>query len=365
MDMIGRIRRLHGRKNKSEREISRMTGLSRNTVAKWLHGEVDGPPKYRRSEQPNKLTVFHDALKQALKADARRPKHERRTAKALYAEIRCAGYDGGYTRVTDFIRAWRQGEGLGAAVNAFIPLAFELGEAYQFDWSEEGVVVGGIYYRAQVAHMKLCASRAFWLVAYPSQGHEMLFDAHTRSFAALGGVARRGIYDNMKTAVDKVKKGKGRIVNERFATMCAHYLVDPDFCNVASGWEKGVVEKNVQDSRRRIWIDAAKVKFGSFTELNAWLADRCRALWQEVRHPEHEQFSVAEMLEHERTHLMPMPTPFDGYVEKPARVSSTCLVSVARNRYSVPCELFGQMVSTRLVPGQRRRGGRRQVRGSS
>jgi hypothetical protein len=74
--------------------------------------------------------------------------------------------------------------------------------------------------------------------------------------------------------------------------------------------------------------------------------------WEEVRHPEHEQFSVAEMLEHERSHLMPMPEPFDGYVEKPARVSSTCLVSVARNRYSVPCELAGQMVSTRLYPGR-------------
>jgi hypothetical protein len=132
--------------------------------------------------------------------------------------------------------------------------------------------------------------------------------------------------------------------------MCAHYLVDPDFCSVASGWEKGVVEKNVQDSRRRIWIDAAKVKFGSFTELNAWLADRCRVLWEEVRHPEHEQFSVAEMLEHERAHLMPMPAPFDGYVEKPARVSNTCLVSVARNRYSVPRELFGKLVSTLLYP---------------
>ncbi len=87
------------------------------------------------------------------------------------------------------------GRGPGAAVNAFVPLAFELGEAYQFDWSEEGLVIGGIYYRKQVSHMKLCASRAFWLVAYPSQGHEMLFDAHARSFAALGGVARRGIYD--------------------------------------------------------------------------------------------------------------------------------------------------------------------------
>ena len=165
-------------------------------------------------------------------------------------------------------------------------------------------------------------------------------------------MARRGIYDNMKTAVDKVKKGKGRTVNARFAVMCAHYLFDADFCNVASGWEKGVVEKNVQDSRRRIWIDAQTRKWGSFEELNAWLDERCRALWSEIRHPEYQQFSVAEMLEQERSELMPMPTVFDGYVERSAKVSSTCLVAVARNRYSVPCELAGKQVSTRLYPGR-------------
>jgi hypothetical protein len=124
--------------------------------------------------------------------------------------------------------------------------------------------------------------------------------------------------------------------DEIFDQLGLVYLFDADFCNVASGWEKGVVEKQ---------------RWGSFAELNAWLGQRCRALWGEVRHPEHEQFSVAEMLEHERAHLMPMPAPFDGYVEKPARVSSTSLVSVARNRCSVPCELVGQMVSTRLYPG--------------
>jgi len=107
---------------------------------------------------------------------------------------------------------------------------------------------------------------------------------------------------------------------------------------------------NVQDSRRRVWLDARDQRFSTLDELNAWLGERCKALWSELRHPEHAQFSVAEMLEHERAHLMPMPAPFDGYVEKPARVSSTCLVSVARNRYSVPCELHGQMVSTRLYP---------------
>jgi hypothetical protein len=180
----------------------------------------------------------------------------------------------------------------------------------------------------------------------------MLFDAHTRSFAALGGVARRGIYDNMKTAVDRVGKGKTREVNLRFTTMCGHYLFDADFCNVASGWEKGVVEKNVQDSRRRIWLDAREQRFSSLDELNAWLAERCKALWAEVRHPEHKAFSVAEMLELERQHLMPMPAPFDGYVQEFSRVSSTCLVTVARNRYSVPCELARHTVSTRLYPSR-------------
>ena len=349
MEMIGKVRRMHHRDKKSVREISRVTGLSRNTVSKWLQVPELDRPKYRRAAQCTKLTAFHETIVQALKADAHRPRRERRTARALYDELRGHGYDGGYSRLTDFVRLWRQGEGQSAT--AFVPLAFELGEAFQFDWSEEGLVIAGVYRRVQLAHMKLCASRAFWLVAYPSQGHEMLFDAHRRGFAALG-IARRGIYDNMKTAVDKVNKGKGRVVNSRFAVMCAHYLFDPDFCNVASGWEKGIVEKNVQDSRRRVWLEATQRRWGSFEELNVWLAQRCRELWAEIRHPEHQAFSIAEMLEHESAHLMPMTAPFDGYVEKPARVSSTCLVSVARNRYSVPCELVGQMVSTRLYPGR-------------
>ncbi len=351
MEMLGKIRRMHVRDKMSVRAIAKRTGLSRNTLQKWLQTpEEVKVPKYVRAKGFNKLGAFTDELEQALKADASRNKQDRRTGRALFLQIKASGYLGSYSRVTDFIRAWRANAG--KDVKAFVPLKFELGEAFQFDWSEEGMVVGGIYHRMQVSHMKLCASRAFWLVAYPSQGHEMLFDAHTRSFTSLGGVARRGIYDNMKTAVDKVKKGKGRIVNARFAVMCAHYLFDADFCNVASGWEKGVVEKNVQDSRRRIWIDAQTRKWSSFEELNAWLGMRCRALWNEIRHPEYRQFSVLEMLEQERTELMPMPTPFDGYVERSAKVSSTCLVAVARNRYSVPCELAGQRVSTRLYPNR-------------
>ena len=350
MAMIGKVLRMRHREKKSVREIVKATSLARNTVRKYLRMGKAEAPKYSRAQVPTKLAPFVEAVQQALLGDARRPKKERRTAKALHAQIAAAGYDGGYSRLTDYIRQWRAERGGVQVGDAYVPLSFELGEAFQFDWSEEPLVIGGQYQRLQVAHMKLCASRAFWLVAYPGQGHEMLFDAHTRAFAALGGVARRGIYDNMKTAVDRVGKGKAREVNLRFMTMCAHYLFDADFCNVASGWEKGVVEKNVQDSRRRIWLDARDQRFSSLDELNAWLAVRCKALWAELRHPEHKAFSVAEMLELERQHLMPMPAPFDGYVQEFSRVSSTCLVTVARNRYSVPCELARHTVSTRLYP---------------
>jgi hypothetical protein len=88
-----------------------------------------------------------------------------------------------------------------------------------------------------------------------------------------------------------VSKGKGRVVNARFAVMCAHHPFDADFCSVASGREKGLVEKNVQDSRRPIWVDVASSVLVRLLNLNTWLAARCRGLWEELRYPEHQQFN--------------------------------------------------------------------------
>ena len=143
-------------------------------MRRWLRtAEEVKVPTYSRTAGFGKLGGFIAELEQALKADALRAKQNRRTARALFAQIKASGYVGDYTRVTDYIRAWRVDAG--KDIKAFAPLKFDLGEAFQFDWSEEGMVVGGIYRRMQVSQMKLCASRAFWLVAYPSQGHEMLF----------------------------------------------------------------------------------------------------------------------------------------------------------------------------------------------
>ena len=116
----------------------------------------------------------------------------------------------------------------------FVPLVFAPGEAFQFDWSEDWAVIGGERMKLKVAQCKLAHSRAFTPRAYRQETHEML-----------GGVPTRGLYDNMKTAVDRIGRGKARMVNARFNAMTSHYLFEATLCNPASGWEKGQIEKNV------------------------------------------------------------------------------------------------------------------------
>ena len=200
--------------------------------------------------------------------------------------------------------------------------------------------------KLQVGHFKLCHSRAFMLRAYPLQTHEMLFDAHNHCLRALDGIPRRGIYDNMKTAVDKVGRGKQRQVNARFRAMVSHFMFESDFCNPAAGWEKGQIEKNVRDARYRLWHDAPA--FRDLAALNVWLEQRCKALWHEIQHPEQTNRTIAEVYADEQPTLMTVPPPFDGFIEHAKRVSPTCLIVFERNRYSVPAALANQVISLRI-----------------
>jgi transposase len=352
MATFAKVRRMYFRDRLSISEIARRTSLTRNTIKRWLRTPTTSEPRYQRARGDTKITPFAATLTRALVTDNHRPRKERRTGQRLFAELQAVGFEGSYSRVAEFIRGWRISSFGPSSKSAFVPLRFELGEAFQFDWSEESLLIGGIHRKVLLAHTKLCASRAFALSAYPSQSHEMLFDAHSRAFRMLGGVPQRGIYDNMRTAVDRVLPGKERVVNARFHAMTSHYLFEADFCNVASGWEKGVVEKNVQDRRRQLWQVARSQKFASFGELNAWLEMSCRKAWAEMAHPEYPELTLADLLQDEQAQMMPFPGAFEGYVETLVRVSSTCLITFQRNRYSVPCHLANQMVSLRLYPEQ-------------
>lgn len=347
MATLSVIRRWALREQLSIREIARRSGLSRNTIKKYLaSGVVE--PRYAKRTSSSKLDPFAEKLSQWLKAEQSKGRKQQRTLLQMHADLVALGFDGSYGRVAAFARAWRQRQHEAEKTTGrgtFVPLVFSPGEAFQFDWSEDWAFIGGERVKLQVAHTKLSHSRAFHLRAYPLQTHEMLFDAHNHAFRVLGGVPRRGIYDNMKTAVDRVGAGKARDINQRFAAMASHYLFEPEFCNPASGWEKGQVEKNVRDARHRLWQQAPR--FASLDALNDWLEQRCKALWGEISHA-HLPGTVAEVWTGERACLMQPARAFDGFVEHTKRVSPTCLVHFERNRYSVPASYANRPVSLRV-----------------
>ena len=348
VELLSVIRRWHLRDQMSIREIAKRTGLSRNTIKKYLRNEVV-TPQYVGQGRTSKLSPYMDKLQQWLKTESNRGRKDRRSIKQLYADLVQLGYLGSYDRVVAYAKQWRLNQQQLAGTigrGAFIPLTFAPGEAFQFDWSEDWAVIANERVKLQVAHFKLAHSRAFYLRAYPLQTHEMLFDAHRHAFECLGGVPKRGIYDNMRTAVDKVGRGKQRTVNARFAAMASHYLFEADFCNPASGWEKGQIEKSVQDARHRIWHQAPPFK--SLDTLNLWLTQRCIALWHQLYHPEYRDQTIAAIWALEQLTLMPAPQAFDGFVEYTKRVTPTCLVNFECNRYSVPASFANRHVSLRV-----------------
>ena len=340
VDTIGRIRREYFVGKKPIREISRSLKVSRKVIRKAVRDPV-AEVRYARGSQPRpRLGSFVQRLDDMLEENVKRPARERLTARRLHELLRDEGYAGAYDSIQRHVRDWRRDHGKRAAV--FVPLWFAPGEAYQFDWSHETVVLGGTTTEIKVAHVRLCHSRYFFIRAYPRETQEMVFDAHDRAFRFFGGVCRRGIYDNMRTAVDAVFVGKARLFNRRFLQLCSHYLVEPTACTPRSGWEKGQVENQVGTARERLFTP--RLRFAGYAELNGWLEARCLSWARENGHPEVRDRTIWEMFETEQPTLIAYSSPFDGFHEKTLGVQKNCLVQFDRNRYSVEARAAGRPV---------------------
>lgn len=346
VETVVRIRREHAG-GKPIKAIARDLRLSRKVVRKAIRAP-EGAFDYRRSVQPlPRIGPFQERLDTLLLENEARPRRDRLRMSRIHDLLLREGFEGSYDAVRRYARRWTDARRRdpGDAVAAFIPLLFQPGEAYQFDWSHEDVEIAGKPMRVKVAHMRLCASRAIYVRAYPRETQEMVFDAHARGFSFFGGVPQRGIYDNMRTAVTAVFVGKERVFNRRFLAMADHYMVEPTACSPAAGWEKGQVENQVQTVRGRFF--QPRLRFASLDELNGWLEAECRRWAETHAHPEHKELTVAKALEAERSMLQPMLAPFDGFHETQHAVTGTCLISFDRNRYSVAARAARHAVQVR------------------
>lgn len=226
VDTIARIRREFFTRGRAIKDIVRDLHVSRNTVRKVIRSGATAFT-YERDVQPlPKLGPWRDDLDRMLTTNAGRSARERLTLIRIYEALRGLGYEGGYDAVRRYAKTWKR-ERASVTAQAFVPLIFAPGEAYQFDWSHEIVLIGGTTVTVKVAHVRLCHSRMLFVRAYPRESQEMVFDAHDRAFAFFRGTCQRGIYDNMKTAVETIFVGRERAYNRRFLQMCSHYLVDP------------------------------------------------------------------------------------------------------------------------------------------
>ena len=344
VETIAKVRRDHIVDKKPIKAIARDRGLSRNTVRKVLRCGATSF-SYERGEQPYpKLGPHLEELRRLLAENENRNRRERVTMLRLFEDLGRSGYSGGYDAVRRYARQWRAARASGGS-DAFIPLSFAPGEAYQFDWSHEIVVLGGVTSTLKVAHVRLCHSRMMSVRAYPRETQEMVFDAHERAFRFFGGACTRGIYDNMKTAVDAIFAGKERRFNRRFAQMCSHYLVEPVACTPGAGWEKGQVENQVGTVRKRFF--APRLRFATLEEMNQWLEAACVDYAKTMTHPEFKERKIWDVFMEEKASLVPWVGPFDGFHETTAAASKTCLVRFDRNRYSVMAKAANRPVSLR------------------
>jgi transposase len=336
---------MHLVEGRSIKEIVRLLRVSRNTVRRVLR-QAEPKTVYERGRQPKpRPGPFEAQLEQWLEAEEALPKKERRRTIRLYEALRCAGYAGAEDSVYKFVRLWREARSRRLAA-VFIPQLFAPGEAYRFDWSYETVQLGGEPVAVKVAQFRLCHSRHYFVRTYLREAQEQVFDAHNRAFAFIGGVPRRGIYNNLKTCVHTVLRGKDREFNARFLQLCSHYLIEPTACTPAAGWEKGQVENQVNEVRQRLF--RPRPRFEDLAALNAWLESQCGELARRRRHPEQRERTVWELYEAERAALLPLPSPFPAYREIETRASSTSLVRFDANRYSVECAAAGRAVTVRV-----------------
>ncbi|MFQ5464036.1 MAG: IS21 family transposase [Phycisphaerae bacterium] len=326
------IRRKHFVDGMSLRAIAKELGHSRKFVKKAISHAI--PPGYRLSKSKPKpvLDPVRPIIDAWLEEDLSRPVKQRHTAQRIYERLVDEhGFAGDVTTVRRHVRQWKQALN-STGKEVFAPLEFRPGEEAQVDWGEAWVIENGRRRKVQLFCMKWCYSKWVFVRAYDRANLESFLDGHVRAFEFFGGVPKRIAYDNLKSAVIFVGKGRERKLNQKFVELKSWYLFDSRFCNVAKGNEKGHVENLVKRAQRTFLTPLPEVT--SLEELNTKLEADCR---RELERSTQDGVSYQALWDEERQHLLPLPTdPFPACVERSTRVDKHSVVHFDGRMYSVP-----------------------------
>jgi transposase len=326
------IRHLYFKENISIRKIAKMVEMSRNTISKIVNAEdVIELSKYHctKGKPSPVIDPVAELIDAWLEADKKVKPKQRHTAHRIwYRLVNEYDFTGGESTVRRYVRMKKQ-----QPKDMFLLLEFAPGEAAQVDWGEADVIMDGIQTRVMLFCYYLAYSGISFVMAFPNSRQEALFEGHIEAFQHLGGLPDRIIYDNMKTAVKTLLTGKERIEQEAFIHFRNHHIFDADFCNPASGWEKGLVENLVGTSRRNFLVPLPEVK--DYAELNALLWQSCQKAAQS--HRVKDDKTAWDRWQEEKLQLRSLPSqPFDCCQKRRVVINSYSLVEFETNQYSVP-----------------------------
>lgn len=328
----------------SQRKIAKVLNISRNTVKKYCNGgNIPGERKRYERDAEILTSTVKNFIQSCFDTDnAEGIRKQRHTARRIYNRLaEEMKFTGGESTIRRYVHELRN-----KLQEAFVPLAFEAGDAIQIDWGEAKIWLGNTRITVNLFCARLCYSDAPFVIAYRRQNSESFLDAIVRSLEYFGGVSRRIIFDNAKVAV-KDGFGANARVQENYAMLSAHYGFKPIFCNVASGNEKGLVEGLVGFSRRNFCVPLPRVE--SMAELNKQLEERCRSyLRHEVRG---KSASVGTLFQEERVVLFPLPQyQYDVAKRSVSRVTRFSTVRFDTNNYSVPVNFCGKELAIKALP---------------
>ena len=358
----------HFREGKSQWEIHRQTGIARKTIRKYIKeyeakkqellgsnndnkeliNDLVTPPKYNSSGRVRrKLTDeiidrIHFFLEENEIKKATGKSKQQKKKIDIHECLVEEGFDISYTTVCSYIR-----ENIQQKKEAYIRQEYELGEVCEYDWGNVELTIDGEPKTLQMATFTSAKGNYRYAHLYHNQKMESFLDSHVKFFNEIKGVYRTIVYDNMKVAVKKFVSMTEKEPTEDLLKLSLYYGFKYRFCNARSGNEKGHVERSIEYIRRKTF--SRKSDFNSIEEANEYLKEQLKKLNNRSTKYNKDK-SPMDILEEEKPHLIQLMPSYDTARTAELRVNKYSVINIDGNKYSVPDNLVGEFVFTKIYP---------------
>jgi transposase len=347
VELFEQIRRDREFQGLSIRELARRHKVHRRAVRQALSSPLPPPRKVPQSRPAPALGAYRALIDSWLAADQDAPPKQRHTARRVWVRLTDEhGAEVAQRTVREYVHARRRAMGL-AVAEVFVPLCHEPAAEAEVDWGQAEAVIAGQPTDVHLFLMRSCFSGACFVQAQVRETQQAFFEAHVAAFEFFGGVFGLIRYDNLRSAVARVLKGRRRTESDRFVALRSHYLYESSFTRRGKegAHEKGGVEGEVGRFRRNHLVPVPEVS--SLAHLNELLV--LASLEDLKRTIRGRRQTVGQALNQEADDLRALPAePFDPSEHAHPRVSSKALATVRQNQYSVPVSLAGLRVSARI-----------------